>query len=1395
MTTHVFPKDSLDQLIADRLPPWLAVADPEQVRALHQALRCEQAVTAQIASHFASLPPIDAFAEPLLTHALQQAGLAAPEVRAMRVLIEQQIELPSVSPKLLTNYQTYRSRHSLLASALHNFHVEELTPDLLRQAWLIDAAGKRLPLGFEDFVRCCRTLDLGGQYQQRLTALLSPKERPPAAAGSAARAVESMLENNLRVKLEVAMRLARLKGELAAPDFDRLLPLWALTPNATAETALAIPRQLYLLGKCIRGVVGFEQREAGKGALSSITLWIPQDPAGPVTQHRSWEGLYGWLGERLRAPGYRRFFARFISERDRPAFVQAMARVLKSAPRGTPAQLDGRNLGIDAPLFVHLRRLQTAKMLDDARLLVVPTGDEDLTSRHARLQAQLGAGFDLLNLAALFVPGLGEAVLAISVVQIAEQVYQGYEDWRIGDRQGALDHLFAVAEMVVSGVAIGVAGQATAGALKRVAFVDELVPALDSTGRVGLARGEQSVHGLAEPGELIRRLGEPFGETLDWQAQALLQVLDLTPDQLRRLHAEGAPPLARLHDAHERIALHERLPGIRGEAFEAEYRHLQAPASDDQAPLLRAFPSLSVRQAAELLEQADTRQIAALHETGRVPLAIAERARWAIRDARLDRACLGLHIEEAVNADTERLVLGLVERSAPSASGTQLQIREGSEQGPLIASTAEVAGASTRVIVRTANGYRTGGESSAPASTSADGLYQALLSSLEPSQKALIGDAHLTERTLQQWLAAQADADRQRCAELLGMAPVGSGLRPPVRFADGRLGYPLSGRRPNGRQAIRSGLQRIYPLLSDRQMDRYVIDLLERRVDLWEHYRELTQTLDKLSEALEQWGNEAGLIASIRRRRVATQLRRCWRRKLMDYAGDFVLHIEGERVGSLPTLPEGVDFSHVSRVALRDMDLTHIPEDFLRRFSRVTELDLRENRLEEIPAGIEHLTELRRLHLSRNQIVMTQQGSQRLSQLSQLRLLDLNHNPLERVPELAQLHNLERINLRSTGLQALPNLTETLPWRAHLDLRSNRITQLRQGVTELWHDLQRVSLHGNPIEPASAQAYDRLSGVGESGSRTSVSWTHHPVDDAVLEHWLGSTTTVERSRRTRLWADLRAQPNAEGLFQFLADFAATHDFDIHPGHYQGRVWEMLDTAHSNEALRERLFETASGERTCEDRLLLVMSQLELSVLVERTLIDGPAEQVQARLLALERSLFRVDRLDEVAARHIEFMHQKGVKNVDEVEVRLYYRVMLKRELDLPATPDGMNYASYAQVSGKELRRAARFVLEAEAPDALAGSLAQRPFWREYVRKRYAQRFEALAAPFYERLETLESQALDSAQWVESSNRLKAELESAELALIHTLAEEAYGLESTSAQRGGHDSSSDQTPTA
>lgn len=99
-------------------------------------------------------------------------------------------------------------------------------------------------------------------------------------------------------------------------------------------------------------------------------------------------------------------------------------------------ELDGRNLPVDGEVFSHAQAQVQARIYDDARFIAVPTDEEDRLSRHKRLQDMQSAGLELLGLAAFVAPVLGELLLAVSAVQLLDEVYEGYQDWRLGDRQG-----------------------------------------------------------------------------------------------------------------------------------------------------------------------------------------------------------------------------------------------------------------------------------------------------------------------------------------------------------------------------------------------------------------------------------------------------------------------------------------------------------------------------------------------------------------------------------------------------------------------------------------------------------------------------------------------------------------------------------------------------------------------------------------------------------------------------------------------------------------------------------------------------------------------------------------------------------------------------------------------
>ena len=1437
MTSVDFPPDSVDTLIARQLPDWLTHAPADRRSTFLKALRKQEQTTRNLDEVLHKIPSLEAFARQLLTAGLQQAGVSNEQAWRWQVFQQESEFQPSVQPGIRKAYPVSWSTRNLLTAALHNYHVNETKADSLRKAYFLDGNGRRLPLKFEVFAKLCRQLDVGGRYQAKLDTCLKPSDPQGAAPGQGEREVHKLFEDNQRAHFQVAVYMALFKGALDERSYLQLLPVLAETPVVPALPQVTMARQLYLLGKCIRGVVTLEVAQAGGDGIEGVIAWIPGDPITPVARFATWQALYAALAIRLQSPGYRAFFARFVSERDRGRFFTLLTeRLAKRA--GSAIELDGRHLAVSEPLYVHLRRLQIGKIYDDARLLAVPTGDEDQQARNERFNAYASLGLDLLNLAGLFVPVLGEALLAVAAVQVASEVYEGYQDWRIGDREGALDHLFGVAENVATGLLLAKGGAAVIQGLKRVAFVDGLVPLSDGLGKVRLCSpnlegygvdaaeakladaggasdyrlllSEESAfqvwddpqdgvprirhpdraeafapwvedngggwhHALEQPqrwqgaARLMRRLAASLAEVPDETAHQLLQITGLKLEQLRRLRVENAPAPSRLLDAFEFHQLHEQMPLLRGAALDRVFTERQSkPSAEAAAVLVRDFPTLSAHALDELLGQASGVQLDNLAQGRRVPLALAERARWLLHDTRLDRACAGVRLLRAANADSEALALGLVSETAPWPESVRVELREAQLNGRLLMAFGAEQTADVRCIVRGEQGYHL-----ADAASQNLELSQALLRLLEDDQKGLLGGIE-GEQGLRDSLATLAAADRERAARLIGLAPVGQGLRPVHRFADGRIGYPLSGRAESSRQAIRSGIHQVFPTLTDEQMDAYLAELMQHSTGLWEHFSQLQQQLSRLREVLHGWCAEApSVLEYARRRRVARQVRRSWRRKITNHAGEYVLTIDGERLGSLPVLPAGLDFGHVSRLVLRNMNLSEVGADFLSRFGNLIELDLAGNRLEQVPVGLERLSRLLRLNLSGNRIVMNVASERRLASLGRLAMLDLSHNPLGRAPVLTGLHQLTDVRLRDAGLETTP---ADVILRGHVDLRENRIRQLRQELNGLGARLQSFSLHDNPLDAQGEAALDRAAGVDRAGSRGGGSFRHRAVDQAVRDAWVGKDGAL-KAPRAALWESLHQEPDAQGLFQFLADFLDSDDFHEHPGYFRKRIWRILQACEQHEQLRLRVFAEVSSPRTCEDQMLLILEQLELSLLAERVSSRVPPAELEGGLVRLGRQLARLDAVDQFAAAHIRQLRRVDASIVDDIETRLFFRLRLRQPLDLPILPDTMHFEDFAKVTEQDLRSVQNSVLEMENREDLIVSLAQRPFWEVHVRQRYPDRFDTLRQRFDLRLEQIEAdlaaQRIDEWTHVQRGRTVMSDYQVAERDLLSTLAREAY----------------------
>ncbi|MDZ3991293.1 leucine-rich repeat domain-containing protein [Pseudomonas sp. Teo4] len=1123
MTTESSCFRDVDTLIASQLPEWLTKASLDQLSLLRISLLQQQHSQHQLATLFAKVTPLDAFAESLLTKALSKKHLPIMDVRQAKVRRTTVFTPAPVGTGALGKVVTEVSESSLLAAALHNFaSVEQIPTGAVVTTSLVDAQDAPLALSAESFTRLCRDEDVGGQYQVHLESIFHTSQ------------ASSVLEQSARHKLETTLRLAALRGEVDEQTYFQCLPMVASKPHVLSSNARLVPFDLRVLGKRVRGAVAFEVRQLRKHnpALEGVILWVPDDAHGPLRRYANWDALWKALGRRFQAAGYAAFFQRFISERDRMAFSQALGPLLQTQASNLPISLNGHMHAIELPLYQHMRTVRVDTLLDDARVLAVPTAQVKQDEREKRLSDYADAGLNLLGLASLFVPVLGLPLLGIAAAQIADGVYEGFADWTLGDRAGALKHLLGVAENLAAGVALVAIGQVAGRLIERSSYVERLVPVLngqdqlrlidaalpgyavadrqlsigertevegksylrthqatyqvvddpqgrvriqhpsrpgayspwlDSNGEGGWRHDLEAPQHWQGPGLLIQRLASDWASVDEQTAEQVMHITGFDEDRLRRLLLEHAPAPARLRDALQRYQAHAQYPELRGEFFEQYIAGLEDVPTPAAQRLRRDFPGLTARGAQEIVEHGGAEALHNLLVSGRVPQALAEQTRWMLRDSRLDRACAGFFQEVAISVDTERLAVGLTGEWSAWPGEQRIELRIGDTAGELVARSGAVDATDIGYIIRQGHRYQAldaAGRELVGADQH-DSLFQALWLHLSAAQKQALGDAAVSAEQLRQALALRAAGQREVAAQQLGMAPIESGMRPPVRLGDGRLGYPLSGGDPvaplrgpvlttldpQARQSVRAGLQQLFP--HRRAVDIFWLStLLAQRPGrtLWVAFSELAGQVRRLDQALRVWQGPVDGSVYANRRRAAQLILEAWQPPYYGPGGVGSLVIHNIAMDHWPSLPADVGFGHLHRLCLTNAGFSELDQAFFNLFPNLQTLQLSANRLTRLPS-LAGFSELRSLDVQRNRLT-TLEGLEHLTGLTQL---VANDNALVSLPDLGRLSRLTRLDLQRNQLETVEGV-QHLTLMTQLDLSDNRLAALPEHI----HWLVRV---------------------------------------------------------------------------------------------------------------------------------------------------------------------------------------------------------------------------------------------------------------------------------------------------------------------------------------------------
>ncbi|WP_343598534.1 NEL-type E3 ubiquitin ligase domain-containing protein [Pseudomonas sp.] len=913
---------------------------------------------------------------------------------------------------------------------------------------------------------------------------------------------------------------------------------------------------------------------------------------------------------------------------------------------------------------------------------------------------------------------------------------------------------------------------------------------------------------------MLKRLWPGARELDPARIAQILMVADIDEAHLRGLWVEGRPLPISLRDTLERFAADARVeaffaqadvPGndsealqwcidrlnLHGESLTEQYQSILASAEALRGPMLEhfaerylahdpllatlqgSFPGLPDAYALDLLKSAGAELCERMASAARVPLALAERARGVLQQARLTRAREVLFLRNSYRADGVTLAFSLLRRHGLAPGGMNLVLRERSATGPVLERLfPERTGAQliTEMVWRDGSFelFDAMGRASEIEVAQPQGLFEVLaacLPSVFLQQQGWTGEdvCGRIRASLQAWLPRK----RLELIRLLGWRearPLASAMR---RLDDGRVGYLLSGRghsSPGQGAILRRRIGSLYPSFDDEEIERYLQLMLTHSQSVYATLLRQEQDYRQLAQSLRLWTDAVGDPSRSHRQAVADAFLRAWRLEgervvyRNGQPGGMRLSIVGVPAGSLPELPVGTDFAHITDMVLVGLRLESLPSGFLHTFPELRRLDLSNNALRAIPEGLAGLSHLRHLRLPRNRIRLTVPHVDALAGLGRLRILDLSENTLGSINlSFNQLSRLRELHLNRAGLHAVPRGLEWCGLLEYVDLRGNQISSLPQALLDAPLALRRaVWVDGNPLSVADRERLHAQGQAFDAGVQAGVA---NPLQGRTA--WLGTLADAEQAANATQWDALQGEPGNTQFFQLLAELTESSDFRLARADLSRRVWSMIDAANNSAVIREELFERAADPRTCVDSVAHCFSQLEVRMRVLQATYGGAPLATRDERLQLAQRLFRLDQV-EAFARNEFLVRQASESGLDEVEVNLAYRTGLAGSLNLIGQPRTLQFSAIAGVTQNDLNRAYQAVHTAEATDERARYISQRDYWIAYLRERYPEQFKQISDNFDQQLDALDEgkETLGSGAYAQRCEQLRRDTEQA-----------------------------------
>nr|WP_309475663.1 DUF6543 domain-containing protein [Pseudomonas sp. B21-032] len=1460
------------EFLRQQLPAWLRSAPPALLAKLSVSMRACEASRAARARLLAPLQSVQVFAQARFDEALRRRFGSRLKPTGDRLIRVNRLMGGWQAPGLKWLWQRNYTEQGLLQAALHNFTAAEQQSDsaLVRMSSFRHAGRRVQGVSVLGFVRFCRELDLGGQYQKHIDSVFDPD-----GVVGIPQSTRELFRECDRYALQVDAHVALMRGAISAAMYKQVLEISELKTGIQEQGVPLRLKRLKLAGIELRGVSVFEFSFQPLGHLAAIQrswvrllVHIPQDPFSPLKEYAGWDEFEQDLAGKLSRDSYRQFFMRLALRRQWPALHTQLQNRLFEQRNGQRVALSSPSLALDAilrpePLFEDLFNQCLEQLQDDARFIAVPTATLDASERQAALDKALEIGLDVLGLAAFVVPGLGEVLFGVVASQLMKEVFTGLDDWAEGDRHEAFNCLTHVVGEV-AGLAAGAVVVGTAATLvrnsalfKALALVrkdngalrlclPDLKPyALDLDSTIAGTASEQGIYQIgeqqvvriedsfyrveqdAETGSwrichpvrsgawapvlehngkgawrsrfdsphrwqgsqyLFRRLGPSVEDLGDEEVTSVLAVSGADEAQLRQLHLHRRPPSGALVDACERARLQRRLQrfsqqlqnpaAVADESLLMRALQLMPSSADEPVPqgqvqewlkanwrrfsehclaaerppvsslVARDFPGLGPAMVEEIEASATSAERLRMADGRRVPLRLARQARQALGETRLAHALEGFFWPQMANTDCDRLLLHMLMQDPRWPAALELGI-EGvgpAVQGP--------------TLIRRGDLYIDGQR---PEAAPRDLLELAW----ELAGLDVVEDLPALRRQL----GVQAGAQRAMVGRVLGGVHE-RWWTPLQRFADGRLGYALSGggaRLPVSPRSIEEEILELYPDYSAQEIAAYLEPYRARPAEARALLQRRREELQGLQSGLRRWqGASVDSEQALGRQQFSERLVQAWRhqspgiRTPLGRTLGYRLDLGGLMVGELPGL-QAVDLHHVLELDMAGMNLATVPAEFLAHFGRLRYLDLSGNELALIPPAIENRLSLQNLRLSNNRIVLDARDAARIGDLLNLDSLHLEGNPLGIPPDVSRLPQLRILTLNNTEITRVP---ESLHDRSRLewvDLSDNQISQLPEHFLEEPRSfLRMIELEGNAL---SDEQYRRLRRLQAPPTPVRVA-----AGDAAQQFWTGPASA--NRQLVEYWQRLRNEPQAGNLMTVLERLAQTVEAQEQSESMRTRVAGILHYAVEG-PMAEDLLRFAGDPQQSIGHPLLAFENLESRVQGHRALLDALQEHGPRQLLDFARASFNREELRRFVIDQV-LLEPELFARRDELQ--LLYQQELYGRLALPGDARDLILTDLA-LSTAQLDAALAHVQGAQVQARLPRFMTRQPNWVEYLHQRHASAWLELDVRFNQlsAAQRLREAGLPEAERLQLERGRQLQQAMDEAALLLRLTREALGI--------------------